>query len=418
MVHFKNNDQSETFKSRMGEIFRLIEEKILIRLPKTISLTVRKEIDKLRELIMEARSPRFVIVGRRGSGKSSLINAIFVNKVAEVGSVKSMQGRGKWHDYKDEKGTISILDTRGFGEGSKPEMEFEKESAEEEIKAAINTHCPDALLFLIKAKEIDARIDEDIQSLSEIKSFVKEMHGYNPPIVAIMTQVDELDPPDVVEPPYKDADKQKNITTAKMLLSKKIETMFSDVIEVIPISAYMRFGDNGEIVCDRRWNIDRLVEYLCEHVPNSAKMELAKIAKVKSVQKKVARILIGAAASIAGAIGAEPIPVADLPFITGVQVGMIIGIGYISGQELDKKTATEFMAAMGLNVGFAFGIREIARALVKFIPVAGNVISGAIAAGATWAIGEAAIAYFIDMKSPDETKQIYEKERVERQKEV
>lgn len=413
----ENEKRYDSFKNRMNEIFKQIEEKIITRLPGKISRTLKEEIGKLREFIMEARSPRFVVVGRRGSGKSSLVNAIFSNKVAEVGSVKAMTGAGEWFDYQDGKGTISILDTRGLGEGSKPDMKTEKESATDEIKAEIDSKCPDALLFLIKAKEIDARIDEDIKSLSEIKSYVQKKHNYNPPIVGVITQVDELDPPDVTKPPYEDEYKQKNIATAKTLLSNKLETVFGDVIEVIPISAYMRFN-NSEIECDRRWNVDKLVEYLCEHVPNSAKIELAKIAKVKSVQKKVARILIGTVAAIAGAIGAEPIPFADLPFITSVQIGMIIGIGYVSGQELDKKAAAEFMAAMGLNVGLAFGLRELARALVKLIPIAGSTISGVVAAGATWAIGEAAIAYFIDKKSPDKAKQIYEKEIAERHKEV
>lgn len=411
----KEDKSKDNFKNRMNEVIKLIEEKLLPKLPSKLASIVKKEINKLRELIMEARAPRFVIVGRRGSGKSSLINAIFGKKVAEVGSVKAMQGAGKWHDYKDKKGTISILDTRGLGEGAKPDMEAKRETPEEEIKDSIIDRCPDALLFLCKAKEVSARIDEDIKSLSELKSYIREKHNYNPPIIAIITQIDELDPPDITNPPYEDEEKKNNIAFAKTILSQKIENKFDDVIEVIPISAYMRFNGD-EIICDRRWNISKLVEYLIEHMPNSAKIELAKIAQVKSIQKKVARILVGSTATIAGAIGAEPIPLADLPFITGIQIGMIIGIGYISGKEMDKKTAAEFMASMGLNVGLAFGFRELARALVKLIPIpgVGNAISGAIAAGATWGIGEAAIAYFIDKKSKEETKQIYEKESKEK----
>ena len=412
----ENEKREETFKSRMKEVFKILEEKVIPKLPEPLRSLVRTEIDKLREVIMEARAPRFAIVGRRGAGKSSLINAIFSNKVAEVGAVKSTTGMGRWYDYEDEKGTMSILDTRGLGEGSVPDVKVEKESAEEEVKASIDHKCPDALLFLCKAKEIDARIDEDINSLVEIKSYVQKKHTYNPPVVGVITQVDELDPPQVVDPPYKDEKKQKNIASTKALLSRKIETVFDDVIEVIPISAYIDFK-NGEIVYDRRWNVDKLVEYLIEHLPRSAQMELARIARVKSVQKKMARILIGSAATIAGAVGIQPIPVADLPIITSIQIGIIIGIGYISGREMNKKSAVEFMSSMGLNVGLAFVFRELARALVKLIPVVGNVVSGGVAAAATWGIGEAAIAYFIDKKSPDEAKQIYEEERKKREEE-
>ncbi|KPJ65685.1 MAG: hypothetical protein AMJ45_04715 [Syntrophobacter sp. DG_60] len=195
-----------------------------------------------------------------------------------------------------------------------------------------------------------------------------------------------------------------------------METLFKDVVEVIPTSAYIRFS-NGKIAYDRRWNIDKLVEYLIERLPRSAQMELARIARVKSVQKKMARILIRSAAGIAGAVGTTPIPVADLPVITSIQIGMIIGIGYISGREMNKKAAVEFMTSMGLNVGLGFALRELARALVKLIPVAGNAVSGTVAVAATWGIGKAATAYFIDKKSPNEAKQIYEGERKKRQKE-
>jgi len=412
----ENEKREETFKSRMNGIFKLILKNIIPKLPEKIRWLVETEIDKLREIIMEARIPRFAIVGRRGSGKSSLINAIFSNKVAAVGSVKSKTGLGKWYEYEDKKGKISILDTRGLGEGSIPDAKFEEKSVKEEVSASIDNNCPDALLFLCKAKEVDARIDEDIDSFFQIKSYIQKKHSYNPPVVGVITQVDELDPPDVVDPPYKDAGKRKNIASAKALLSRKLENKFDDIIEVIPTSAYIRFS-NGKIAYDRRWNIDKLVEYLIERLPRSAQMELARITRVKSVQKKMARVLIGSAAAIAGGVGLEPIPVADLPIITSIQIGMIMGIGYISGREMNKKSAVEFMTSMGLNVGLSFVFRELARALVKLIPVAGNAASGAVAAASTWGIGEAAITYFIDKKSPEEAKQIYEQEREKRQEE-
>jgi uncharacterized protein (DUF697 family) len=53
----------------------------------------------------------------------------------------------------------------------------------------------------------------------------------------------------------------------------------------------------------------------------------------------------------------------------------------------------------------------LARALVKLVfPGGGMVISAAMAGAATYALGEAAIAYFIYGKSPKESKDIYELE--------
>jgi len=409
-------EREENFANRIDEFLNFLDRNLVSKFPEPLRTSIRSKINELREIIMETREPRFAIVGRRGAGKSSLINAIFGSKVADVGHVKAMTGIGKWYLYEDKKGRMSILDTRGLGEGSKPDEKAQEKSSEEEVKASIDKECPDALLFLCKAKEIDARIDADIKSLAEIKSYIQKKHKYDPPIVGIITQVDELDPPDTVKPPYENSEKQKHIALATALLSQKMKTNFGDIVKVIPTSAYIRF-ENGKIARDRRWNIDKLVEYLIEIIPRSAQIELARIGRIKSVQKKMARIIIGSAATIAGGIGAEPIPVADLPFITGIQIGMIIGIGYISGKKMNKKTAVEFMSAMGLNVGAAFAFRQLAQSLIKLIPVAGPFISGAIAFAATWAIGEAAIAFFIDKKSAKEAKKTYKKEQEKKQRE-
>jgi len=82
------------------------------------------------------------------------------------------------------------------------------------------------------------------------------------------------------------------------------------------------------------------------------------------------------------------------------------------------QTALEFLFALGINVGAGFALREAARALAKFVvPGGGLVISAGIAFAATWGIGEAAIAYFIDNKPIEEAKDRLRKEREKRRQE-
>ena len=67
------------------------------RLPDPPRRRILKEFIKIKEIIVDNRPPRIMILGRRGAGKSSLINAIFQDKVAEVGSVYSQTGKAEWH---------------------------------------------------------------------------------------------------------------------------------------------------------------------------------------------------------------------------------------------------------------------------------------------------------------------------------
>jgi uncharacterized protein (DUF697 family) len=125
------------------------------------------------------------------------------------------------------------------------------------------------------------------------------------------------------------------------------------------------------------------------------------------VKKKFARTIVGTFTAIAGLIGAEPIPFADFPILTGIQGLMIVVIGFIADKEINTKTASEFIAALGINVGIGLLVREGVRAAVRFIPGAGLVVSGAVAGAVTYGIGQAAIAYFLENKNIDQAKEAY-----------
>ena len=69
----------------------------------------------------------------------------------------------------------------------------------------------------------------------------------------------------------------------------------------------------------------------------------------------------------------------------------------------------EFLGALGFNIGAGLAMREGARALLKIIPIWGNAVSGFIAGAGTYAIGRAAIAYFIEETPITETRKIFRK---------
>ncbi|MBO1001395.1 GTPase [Pseudogracilibacillus auburnensis] len=375
---------------------------------------IREEIVGLQSFVIGARPARIAIVGRRGAGKSSLINAIFGEQKAEVGDYKSQTGSGKWYLFENELGGIDILDTRGLGESHNPEEAVLAESPIEEVKQSVKHKCPDVILFLCKGKEVGARIDEDLEQLLQLKKDVLAMHAYDVPIVGIVTQVDELAPASNSEPPFDHPKKQENMTATVHMLEEKMKEIITTPVKVIPISAYVEY-EEGEITYDRRWNIDLLLDYLITELPKEAQVIIAKLSKIKSVQKKLARNIGKSVMTVTGLIAATPVPIADMPVITGLQISMIGTIAMISGTKLNRKTIIQFVGAMGMNVGVGVALREVSRQLVKVFPGAGSIISGTIASAGTYALCEAAITYFIDSKTTEEAKEVYE-QQFEKQK--
>ncbi|MFJ7684510.1 GTPase family protein [Peribacillus butanolivorans] len=394
----------------MGSLFTFIKGQVnKLPISESKKNKMLDQLLKLKTMTVDAREPRIALVGRRGSGKSSLINAMFGQERQYVSPVKSGTGKGKWLWYpSDSQPKIRLLDSRGLGESETPTEDYEEETPMDELIKAVTEEQPDVFLFLIKAKETDSRIEEDLQELSKLRKIVKDKHHYDVPVICVITQVDELDPPHYKQVPFDAHPKKKqHIDEAIGLMAKRFKESEIPLLNIIPICSYIDFDEKGNIEYDMRWNIDLLSDYLIEALPSEAKLKTAKAIQSQFVKKKFARTIVGTFTAIASLIGAEPIPFADFPILTGIQGLMIVVIGFIADKDITTKTASEFITALGINVGIGLLVREGVRAAVRFIPGAGLAVSGAVAGAVTYGIGQAAIAYFIENKDMNQAKEAY-----------
>ena len=396
-------------------------EELLERLPLHVAQDARLRIATLRQVLLEKRPPALVLVGRRGAGKSSVVNALFGAKVAELGHVTAQTGKGRWYRYERGGGAMSILDTRGIQEGSVPAEADDAKSALESIAVELRTQAPDVVVFVAKASEVDAAIDADLDALEHVYDEIRRSHRLEPPLVAVVTHCDLLEPKSTRlhqadrEPDADVDEKKRHVTAAEQALARKIDgrdKLRARLVATLGTSVYMSWNSDGELRSDERWRVDDLAVTLFRNLPDASRAELARATQVRAVQEDLASSLTQATAAVCAGVGAAPIPFADTIPLTALQAGLVAGIAWIGGRSADKKGAAEFIGAISANVGLALGLREGFRQLMKLIaPGGGSVVSATIAFTGTMAIGAAAKAYYIRGVSLADARRVFWRKR-------
>jgi uncharacterized protein (DUF697 family) len=150
-------------------------------------------------------------------------------------------------------------------------------------------------------------------------------------------------------------------------------------------------------------------EILCAALPATAQLAFARFTNARRAQALIASSLLKSFSGLCGVIGMQPIPLADLPVLLTLQSLMVGLIIHTTGRRVDARLISEFLGALGLGAAAGFAFREAARIAIKIVPFWGHAVSGLIAGAGTYAIGKAAIAYFIDDAPLAETRRLFRK---------
>ena len=315
-------------------------ERIAGRLPSRIRKAVLSELTPLKELFLQQRPPRFLFVGSSKMPAQKIINTLFAPGAQEQMNVAVMPVH-RWIVWNvSGRGRISILDARDAGGSAVAQVE------EDLVRQ------PADLVFFFDDGQSGFQNSSTDSLLADAKLIVVSF-----------------------EPERRAPHLESAVTVQPVFRNRLLKVV--------------RLTDTPS--AESR----ELLSIVTAELPNEAKIEMIRISQDREAQHHVAQMLVKSTTAICTAIGAQPIPLADMPILTSLQVVMVSGIMYISGRERSLRAATEFITALGANVGVGMILREGARAILKFFPGWGNVVCGMVAGAGTYAIGRAATAFFV-----------------------
>jgi len=331
----------------------------------------QEAIDAIAEKIKNLNTLNIIVAGKTGVGKSTLINAVFRDKLAETGMGKPVTD----HMRKISKKGIplAIYDTKGFELGRDVQQQVKQEVMEtiskglatQDINKAI--HC---IWYCINTAS--NRVEpEEIEWLKELS---KENQITQVPIIVVLTQSFSK----------KNADAMR-----KMILNENL-----DVVQVVPVLAEDYEIDEAYVA--RSYGLDVLIHVMGEALPDEL-MDTLQNVQIASLaeKKKRAQAAIATATLAAAGEGAAPIPFSDCALLIPTQLGMIASITVIFGFDVNKSILTAFLSSTLGSGGATLLGKTVVSNLVKLIPGVGTIAGGAISAATagvlTAALGEAYI---------------------------
>ena len=347
---------------------------------------IKDVADKISEAIQqeyrELKKLNVMVLGKTGVGKSTLINNMFNEKMAETGVGKPITTKMRKIEKKDFP--LAIYDTPGLelgGENSMKELisevtsEIDRGVKSGDIKEMI--HCIWYCVATPSHRFEQAEIDF-------LKKFLDETSKFNVPVILVLTQS------------YSKKDAKE--------LKTQIEKENLPIINIVPVLAEDYEIDEDYVV--KSYGLNALSELMYEAIPEEVKKTFVTVQKANlDLKKSKAKAAVKRSATADAAIGAAPIPFSDATVLVPQQIAMLARITTIFGIPLEKATIAAILGStIGTSATTVLG-RSVVANILKFFPGAGSIAGGVISAGTaaamTAALGESYIVIMMMISRGD-----------------
>lgn len=315
---------------------------LLGKLPGSLQDPILRELDPIKEIFLRQRSPRLAVLGDEGIELPALVNALAGRTVLHAPLL-----RGPWTAV-NGAGVVELADLRGSG--------------------TLGGEAADLFLFVGTSSP---GLADDARRAAAVLSAAPPREGGSPAGLAVLV--------------LGSGDDTASVLAALATAGASASVVFSGHLPRAGLEKGFPAAERSE-----------LGDRFCDYLPEDAQLEMARFFAARGAQARLAGTVLKAFGAMAGVIGMQPIPLADFPVLLALQMFMVSLIIHVSGRDFSLRLAGEFTASLGVGFGAGLVFRETARAAVKILPVWGHMISGGVAGAGTYALGRAAIAYYIE----------------------